>query len=353
MDYNFTTAVLNTTTNDRPIEQPPQRDNVKLIIDFYRACLYPCIVLMGIGGNALSLIIFPRMKRRDKSTSQYLTLLAASDLVYLLTNALTDSWMNNALHDFTDGRVEFDLLASHVVVCKSFRFFWYISTSTSTWTLMLFNLEKCVAILFPLKRERLFTSRKRKIAIIFTVITAVVASSPFVVVYELNDTGTNCNLTFVRLPGAGTAILIVINLTTTLVIPCFVVIVSNVVIASTLIKTRYRQATGSSAIQKHGGLSDDKSYRFLVNLISVSALFLVTVTPACVLWSMFWIRVLIYDLYGSAPSYDVLYYAIVSTNIQDLNFCLNFIVYVVCLDFYQQEARRILCRCCTAINKDK
>ncbi|XP_074658736.1 cysteinyl leukotriene receptor 1-like [Tubulanus polymorphus] len=345
LDYNFTTAVINKTTGDGWVVMRPP-DNVKLFMNFYRACLFPFILFMGMGGNVLSLIIFPRMNRRDKSTSQYLTFLAASDLVNLITNGLTDSWMNNALYEYTDGKVFFDFLATHMAVCKIFRYLWYISSATSTWTLMLYNVEKCVAIHFPLKRERLITSRSRIIAICSIVIIAMIGRSPFVFGYDLNEKGTSCDLIFDRLLGAGTIIVIVVELITTFAIPCFIVIISNVVIASTLIKTR--RATGSEAIQKHGGHTDDKSYRFLVNLISVSVLFLVTVTPACVLWTMFWIRILIHTLYGSGPNFDVLYYALFATNVQDLNFCLNFVVYIACLDFYQQEARKLVCRPCIA-----
>ncbi|XP_074641228.1 cysteinyl leukotriene receptor 1-like [Tubulanus polymorphus] len=287
------------------------------------------------------------MKRRDKSTSQYLTFLAASDLVNLITNGLADSWMNNALYEYTDAKVFFDFLATHMAVCKIFRYLLYISSATSTWTLMLYNVEKCVAIHFPLKRERLITSRRRKITLCSIIIIAMIGRSPFVFGYELNEEGTSCDFIFDRLPGGGTIIVIVVELITTFEIPCFVVIVSNVVIASTLIKTRL--ATRSEAIRKHGGHSDDESYRFLINLISVSVLFLVTVTPACVLWSIFWIRILMYTQYGvSGPSYHVLYYALFATNIQDLNFCLNFVVYIACLDFYQEEARKLVCRACIA-----
>ncbi|XP_074647567.1 somatostatin receptor type 1-like [Tubulanus polymorphus] len=310
--------------------------------NIYRAYIFPVIVFSGIAGNCISLVVFPRLKRHDKSTAHYLSFLAASDLLNILSNGLIDSWLYNALRDI--GAANVNVLGSSSVVCKLLRYIWYVTTFTSTWNLTLFNVEKCIAIRYPMKRSRIVTSKRRKRALFVVLAVGCLIRAPFLHSYDivLNKNGElECSLLFKRLTSYGTLLMILFEWLTSFIIPWLAITVSSIFIMAAIFKWRKERL-----IAYTGGSGTKQSYKFVLNLTSVSAIFLITVSPAIALWGMFWLQHFFKVTFGIESKYDVLKLALISTNVQDLNFCLNFFIYVICLDFYRAEVRYILLRCC-------
>ncbi|XP_074645910.1 cysteinyl leukotriene receptor 2-like [Tubulanus polymorphus] len=313
------------------------------VVDFYRACIFPIFILIGILGNCFSLYIFPRMRRRDQSTAVYLSCLAASDLLNLLSNGLPETWMFQALKDFSEMAVYVNILGNDVIACKVFRYIWYISMFTSSWILSLFNVEKCIAIRLPLKRSLIITSSRRKTALLIVVVVALAIQASFVPAYELVQnypTGPfNCGLNFTYFTARVTVIMILLGWLTTFLIPWFTICACCILITCSILESRRLKLKTTDK---------PKNLRFILNLTLVSGVFLVCIAPGIALWGMFWITNFLNSELGYSIGFDfdVLKIALYCTNLQDLNFCLNFIIYVLFLDYYRAELKKIFHSAC-------
>jgi hypothetical protein len=134
------------------------------------------IFASGIFGNALSVVIFWRLRRHDVVTTTYLAPVAVYDLTVLCIGL--SGWLDEAAYSFSNGAVHIPeaYTAGH---CKFRTFLKYSCGMMSAWTLVTFCIERCVAIRKPLKVATIFTpSRRRKLLALVILLSLVFGVFP-------------------------------------------------------------------------------------------------------------------------------------------------------------------------------
>lgn len=101
----------------------------------------PVVCIVGILGNGLSLAVFSTRIMRLMSARVYLTTLAVSDSVFLTCVLL--NWLVNTGLD----------AVHRPVTCQLQVYLSYVSGFLSVWVVVAFTVERCLALMFPLKRQ--------------------------------------------------------------------------------------------------------------------------------------------------------------------------------------------------------
>lgn len=127
----------------------------------------PALIFMGIIGNLLSIIVFFKSKLRGQSTSQYLSALAISDTLFLLQ--LIPPWLKAVRASRVFARDGF---------CQTFVYFTYVSSAYSSWLVVAFTIERCVAVLYPLRRTRMCTVRRARMLILAIAVCCLAINTP-------------------------------------------------------------------------------------------------------------------------------------------------------------------------------
>lgn len=141
----------------------------------------PVFITFGVFGNLLSIIVFFKSRLQALLSSHYLTALAISDTLFLLQ--LIPPWLSavNLSHVFArDG------------FCQVFVYLTYVSSSSSAWLIVLFTVERFVAVLYPLRRTRVCTVRRARLLILAIVVSCLAINTP--VLKFIVPKGNDCNI---------------------------------------------------------------------------------------------------------------------------------------------------------------
>ena len=237
------------------------------IMHVYQACVFPIFLFIGVVGNLLSLWIFPRLNRRDKSTSFYLTCLAVSDLAYLLSFGVPDTWLFRGLKNFS-GNLQINISALHNSVCRILRLIWYTSTFTSSWILIAFNVEKCMAILYLLKRDTLITPFHHEMTMAVEFVMGMAVASPHVAkhaVVDNPDSGPTCQGSLEFYGPRISIALILFYWCVSYIFPFVIIFGANIIIATAIVKHRREKFSASKA--------SATNFKFVINCSLVSGVY--------------------------------------------------------------------------------
>ena len=133
------------------------------------------ILLPGLVGNFLSFLVFRRPSLRQSVSSIFFQALAIFDTLFI-TSALT--------RYFVRGTFSIDFRDLNVIVCKLHMFILYVGRDSSSWTLCLISLERCIGVNMPLKAISIFTRTRAKI-FLATIIFVVMGLNLYIL--ESND----------------------------------------------------------------------------------------------------------------------------------------------------------------------
>ena len=125
----------------------------------------PVIFVTGIFGNVLVLVVMTRRRMKGTSTSVHLSLMAVADACVLVTGLLPE-WFEAAL--------DFKFKEYHWITCKLEKFLFYTSADTSIWILVIFTLDRFVAICFPFLKKDCCRQSRAKFYALVAALTAVV-----------------------------------------------------------------------------------------------------------------------------------------------------------------------------------
>lgn len=115
------------------------------------------VAFLSVIGNTLQIIAFLRSQNLRTSTNYYITSMAFSDVIFVLS-----VWM---LHSMSRLSVLENIVAP--AVCRLCSYFWYPSFSVSVLSLVLISVDRFVATVFPMKIS-MMTGRIRAIFILLT-----------------------------------------------------------------------------------------------------------------------------------------------------------------------------------------
>ena len=270
-DDNITVSNV-TTSRPLPRTPPPVGYYGDIRIMLWKI-LPPIIMTWGITGNILSIIILFRLARRSSitSTTLYLTALALSDIMILLCGPLRN-WINQIW--------EKDVRYYSEASCKSQLFFTYFSIHLSSWLLVAITMERVISVVFPHKVRTRCTPR---IATIIIVVILIVIGGfslihPIIQGLVTSRSGTQCTPRTEEYTEFRDNIYVWMDFCLSLGAPFLFLLIGNIIIIIQLTQSKRTQSR-MNASRGEGKRSGRDTRSLSILLISLSAIFLLTMTP--------------------------------------------------------------------------
>ncbi|ELV14167.1 C-C chemokine receptor type 8 [Tupaia chinensis] len=175
MDYTLQPNVTTLTEYYPDISLSPcdeefiQRDSKMLL-----AVLYCLLFVVGLLGNSLVILVLVACKKLRSITDIYLLNLALSDLLFVFsfpfqTHYQLDQWVFGT------------------VMCKVVSGFYYIGFFSSMFFITLMSVDRYLAIVHAVYAIKVRTARKGIVLSLAVWLTAIVASSPLLVFYQVES----------------------------------------------------------------------------------------------------------------------------------------------------------------------
>lgn len=247
----------------------------------------PVIFVVGVCGNALIVAVMTQSRMRGSSTGVYLTAMAVADSMVLVTGIVPE-WLEAA------GTVV--LKEWHQAACKIEKFLFYTSADTAVWFLVIFTVDRFIAISFPLKKTNFCRSSRAKLSCTVTLVIATLKN-----VHVVGTRGTQyrippANETDVAVEAAA-AVLVSncgkptaaceyfedfirpwIAFAVVSVLPFCIILLCNIFIIAALLRVRQLRTEHSIT-----STSDRSLLQMTAMCLSASFCFLICVTPSIVL----------------------------------------------------------------------
>lgn len=166
-EQQFAASLTNATTAPEPTTQI--YCNFKELAGFLSMYFTPVITIAGTIGNILSVMVFLRTKLKKLSSSYYLAFLAIFDTGFLWCYFI--EWLNI---------IGIDLYKRNGF-CQLFTWLSNACSVLSVWLVVAFTIERFVAVMYPLKRQSMYTVRRARAIVCVLVIFNAISSTPLLV----------------------------------------------------------------------------------------------------------------------------------------------------------------------------
>ena len=143
MTESASTTPMMVTTTSRP--------QVLVVFDYINYVYLPTVLIVGVVGNALSVIVMTSRRYSQNTSRMYLIALALSDSMALFTQPFQKAFFHKLV-----GK---DLRSLSEIGCKIFFIARRGSKMTSSWFVVLLCVDRFVAVWFPLKAKLICTKR--------------------------------------------------------------------------------------------------------------------------------------------------------------------------------------------------
>lgn len=140
--------------------------NFKALAGFLSIYFTPVITIAGTIGNILSVMVFLRTKLKKLSSSYYLAFLAIFDTGFLWCYFI--EWLNV---------IGIDLYKRNGF-CQLFQWLSNACSVLSVWLVVAFTIERFVAVMYPLKRQSMYTVRRARCIVCVLVVLNAISSAP-------------------------------------------------------------------------------------------------------------------------------------------------------------------------------
>ncbi len=267
-------ALDDNTTNPPTITTAAQ---YRYVAAMFSLSVFPVLLVLGVIGNSLAFLVLQSKHYRCTVTGFLLSVLAVMDTTALLTGLLR-RWIGYLTH------LRYDVRLHSNAACAIHVFITYLSTAASAWTLVVFTVERTIAVYRPLKAASLCSLKT--VAIVWAVTVAALALfySQFLVTQRLrpqpeeNVWDKGCDFaepykayvpTFTKIEGAVST-----------VIPWLCIAVCNGMIIFKLSRS------GDSVLGSSASQQQQQQRGITVTLLLVSVVFLVCDGPLCVYYAL-------------------------------------------------------------------
>lgn len=267
---NTTTVASNSTTNE--IEKP-RAIRADQTLELFELYYTPCLVILGVLGNSLSVFVFFKTKLKKLSSSYYLAALALSDSFFLIS--LFFSWLPLIGLDVYNKPV-----ACEVIIYTS-----SVSAFLSVWLVLAFTAERFLAVGYPFRRQTVWkiSHTKRAKTVIFVLfVLALVIYLPYVLfagVIVIEPRGPTC--TMIKKWEREMHILNIVDTIITYVIPVIGIAVLNVFISRNMwimAKVRKRLTDRGSAPSREDAVLNYKKKSTPLHQYKITKMLLVVST---------------------------------------------------------------------------
>lgn len=326
------TALFRTTVKPDPQSSWDHRQVARMLWVFGG----PVIFFAGLGGNALIVAVMTRRRMQGSSTCVYLSLMAIADTMVLLTGMIPE-WLEAVRI------VVFKEL--HEATCKLEKFLFYTSADTAVWFLVVFTIDRFIAVCYPLKKNKFCRSSRAKISCAVVLGAATMKNvhvfftrgAQYKETMQVNGTGSSSLLLISNCgkPSAASEnfedfvrpwiAFVVVSL-----LPFCVILLCNVCIIRTLMSVRRLRAEHSIV-----STTDKSLVQMTAMCLSASFCFLVCITPSIIL-------LIGKPNWKNAPFYEIA--KVVNNELVYVNHSVNFFLYCVTGKRFRSGITAV-CRC--------
>ena len=293
----------------------------------------PILVVTGVCGNMFTIRVMLAKNFQRMSVSAFLIAMALSDTAVIIVSTLNKSWIRNLIG--TDYR------AFNQAGCIAF--FWAFRTSklVSSWIVVLICIERFIAVCIPLRSKTLCSKRMAYASIVTTVLGASVFSA-FRGWMDTSIVNGTClpNSRHLKEYIAIVRMLLLVSLVIYALIPAIVTLVLNAFTVTSIWKGR-RKVHVMTTTHNPAGKTATQSTKATTMLLSTNVAFIVCVTPISIVHAVSFSRRV--NLFESS---DPMVVAVRETAqvFEQLNYSINFFLYVLCNSRFRSEfMRTVLC----------
>ena len=245
-------------------------------------CLYGTafFVIIGLTGNIMNILVFSRKDMRNVSSNIYLLLLALSDSIYLVS--VFSSKILNTLYCLYYRDSAIDIYNRSNTMCRTVQFLMDLTSDYSTCLVLLFTLERFVAVFAPTQFKSLCTAQRAKIVCFVMFLITVGSIGPYHFMYmkvQVTKTG-NMYCAIDSHYESVFSTTYVVEMIIYRVIPTVLTAGFNISIIYKVIKLKRKRQKWSN-IQNKGKAQkrDDRSIQLTIMLIIVSSTYIILFLP--------------------------------------------------------------------------
>jgi hypothetical protein len=314
-DFNGSTIIPVMTAN---------RSLANLIQDKMNTAQYfvcPTLFVLGIVGNILTILTVSQVQFQQMTSRFILLALAASDSLLLLTNPFNQQFMPAILG--------LDVRTLSSEGCKLFFVMYRVGKMSSSWFIVLVDIERFVAILFPLKVKRLITKTTILIAIAIIYVLMFTISGVWTISTGIVNGTCRADVVNADTLSVHKSFLIV-GATCYSIAPMAILLTLTPLIVLNLYRSQ--RMRHNLQLQNIARTAKD-TYRVTVMLVGIVITYIICVTPITLLLILtFWTNE---PIYGSTKIEYIIFSGVAST-FEQINHSSNFFVYVLCCRQFRQ-----------------
>jgi hypothetical protein len=288
-------------------------------------------------------VVFIRRRLQFSVVSIYLVWLAVADTGNLLM-ALRQ-WLYSGLFYITNTKINIPSGFSQID-CMFKIYFWNVFVFTSASVIIMYSIERSIAVWFPLKVWTLVTPRRRRVALALSQLVPIVSYSPIFASYSTTVIGVDGVNRLVCVPmrpdktteSSYQIFSSWIYLSSKILPTCVIVFINvMIVIGARRSHDKRSQMTSSNSLAKTGAMSR--------NLFLVSTIYLLTSLPEVIVYMIIDIK-----RKGTWQGMDDFAYLIelnsLTQNIGTTNYAINFVIYALSLKVFRRELVQIWMQFC-------
>ncbi|KAH3842963.1 growth hormone secretagogue receptor type 1-like [Dreissena polymorpha] len=324
-------------TNDN-VPLPNASPIMQAVIDVFLIIGYiiqPLFLVVGVTGNMLTVVTMISFRFKDLTSRYILLFLSFSDSVLLITQPLNKF--------FVIKQFGMDLRALSSLSCKIFFVIFRSAKMTSSWLVVLLCFERYVAVVFPLKAKFIL----RKNYILAAIVLDYVIITTYNSIWHFSS-GIQGGICKPDLPSLQQSVFVTIGVTFYSFIPTIILLVLTPQIVFRLFRhAKMRQALkGNLSSAPNSSMSANKkqidtNLKASVMVIGVLISYVILVIPIS--------TVHIYSFTAGFSAFDansVAFFVFreISQILEQINYAINFFIYVVCSRQFRQRLNEIL-RC--------
>ena len=290
------------------------------------------ILLFGTFGNVMTVIILRRLRSGWSAMNVYLTALALSDTA--MYSGTLPMWARKVL--------DYDIYASHVVVCKLGICIMTTTATLSSWLLVALTAQRAASVVWPHRVNVICTRHKSVVTIVVIAAACSLLQTHTLYGFDLvkftNGTTERCTFGSADYQRFWVSVWVMVSLLVYSLLPSMCLVVGNAVLGWKLtVAIKEARAKFSSRREDRKDSREKKASSVTVTIIIVSGAFVLITVPLTTYNTFF-------HVYASSAIdyflYDLFFVFGMS------NFAWNFYLYCLTGSKFREEFKKIMFGCC-------
>ena len=295
--------------------------------------MVPSLLVVGVTGNCMSVIIMRRPSFRAMTMGHVLISLAVSDTTLILMFPFNKTFIMDLLG--------LDVRGISYYGCKFFFWLWRTAKMTSSWLVVIISLERAVAVLLPLKAHQINSSRN----ILIAIFTNYFVISLFNMIWQVFSDRTVGGFCVPNIPtqpryAKHAAGFVLAGTVLYSIIPAIIIILLNIAIISSLVSQRNKRAQ-LEAKGSRTKKSESQARQATAMLVAVAVAFVIMVVPISITHC---VSLALGKNIFRTTDLKMSILREITQLMEQLNYSINFFMYVLCSEKFRKELRQIFCK---------